>query len=416
MLAFSTARSLSGQTVGSESNWDARLAQVELHGVHIKWDPQRSTLVESWTRISTPFGVRAVLVYYRQQVRSLNEKFEFDKESCTVEDLVKAFVAVYPGYTYTRDPATGVLWVHPAALAYDQILPAKVKVRQDLNEVPLISGVWQKVVALGRIRYTTTILKDGTKNTYDCPVSLTAGTYTVRDMVNLCCVSLPNKGFHVDLSLTDDSCGVYPMIADVLTPTALAGVRDPTVGALCYWQSASDPATRNGLTPDQLIEKLSSGDARVRGIARDYFEMLRFATPDSDNLTQQAPPGEKRLWTAVALVRRFVRMERPDGAYQFIVNPLKEALSSGLLDDKPPLKVVAAMELARVRQDTSCLETVARIPLSAADVASVKQDMLRNLHYSKVLRTKMKDLNPDWPGFSKADIAAMEETDYFSLP
>ena len=42
--------------------------------------------------------------------------------------------------------------------------------------------------------------------------------------------------------------------------------------------------------------------------------------------------------------------------------------------------------------------------------------MLRNLHYSEVLRTKMKELNPDWSGFTRADIAAMEETEYFSLP
>ena len=415
-LAFSTAGSLSGQTVGRGSNWDARLAQVELHGVHVQWDPAHSSIVDSWTRISTPFGIRAVLVYYQDQLRSLNEKFEFDKERCTVDELVKAFVATYPGYTSTRDPATGVLWVHPASVAYDKILGAKVKVLRDLVEVPLITGVWQEMVSLGRIRSTTVTLKDSTRNGYDCPVSLPSGAYSIRDMINLCCVSLPDMGIRVVLSPNDGSCAINPIISGVFVPTARVGVQDPTVGALCYWRSTVDPAAEAGLTPDQLIEKLSSADAGVRSAARNYLEMMRFATPDIDNLAQQAAPGEKRLWTAVALVRRFVRMERPDGGFQFIVNPLKEALSSGLLEGKPALKVLAAMELARVRQDTSYLETVARIPLSAADVASVKQDMLRDLHYSKVLRSKMKELNPDWPGFSKEDIAAMEETGDFSLP
>lgn len=201
-------------------------------------------------------------------------------------------------------------------------------------------------------------------------------------------------GFHVDLSLKDGSCAVYPCISANLLLAHQLDVKDPTIGALCYWRSAMDPSGGAGLASDQLIERLSSGDAGVRSIARKSLDMMRRATPDSDNLTQQAPPGEKRVWTAVALVRRFVRMERPDGGYQFIVNPLKEALSSGLLDDKPALKVVAAMELARVRQDTSYLETVARIPLSAADVASVKQDMLRNLHYFESLENEDEGLEP----------------------
>lgn len=195
-LAFSTARSLNGQTVGSESNWDARLPQVELHGVHIKCNPEPGSFVVAWKRISTPFGIRAVLVYDHEQLSSLNVTFEFDKENCTVDELVKAFVAAYPGYTYTRDRATGVLWMHPAAVAYDQILAAKVRVPRDLIEVPLLTGIWQKLVSLGplRISGTTGGPKAAELNTYDCPVSLPSGTYSVRDLINRCCVSLPEHG------------------------------------------------------------------------------------------------------------------------------------------------------------------------------------------------------------------------------
>jgi hypothetical protein len=353
------------------------------------------------------------MVYYREDLLASAAKFKFERDNCTVDDLVKAFVAAFPGRTSTRDPRTGILWIYPQAMAYDQFLGGKVKLRRDLVDVPMLTGIWQKLIPLRPSELTTIFTKkEGTLNTYDCPVSLPSGIYSIRDLINQCCVALPHMGFRVVLSHTGSLPVVEPEVAGLSWLAGKFGVVDPTPGASVYWQCIAGPGATNGLTRSDLAADLSSTNATLRADARNYLAV--FMRADPDGWVQQAPPGETAAWIAVALLRKHVCTYGP--VFAPGVERLEESVAGDRLKDNPALRVVAAMEIARVTKRTSFFDEAMKVPLSAAEVANVKEDMIRNLHYSEVLRTKMMELNPGWPGFSRADIAAMEDTDYFSRP
>jgi hypothetical protein len=87
------------------------------------------------------------------------------------------------------------------------------------------------------------------------------------------------------------------------------------------------------------------------------------------------------------------------------------------LSSEPGLKALAAVELARFANDFGPLQEVAKQPLSAADIADVIHDLIRDLHYSDEVRDKLVELNPPWEGFSKKEIEELGRTDnLFSLP
>jgi hypothetical protein len=90
---------------------------------------------------------------------------------------------------------------------------------------------------------------------------------------------------------------------------------------------------------------------------------------------------------------------------------LKEDLSND-----PGLAVVAAMEIARVTNEDSFLDQVAKRHLSSAELSEVRYDMNRNLRYSAFVRAKLLALSPAWAGFSKTGIEALGRNDLFHVP
>ena len=182
-------------------------------------------------------------------------------------------------------------------------------------------------------------------------------------------------------------------------------------GDLYLWQSEIDGPGRPP-THGQIIDALASKDARVRSVARNYIEWS-WRVVEKDKLVSEATTTEKGIWTAVGALS-WART-RPVGWGRMPASGrLRKALQDDQeLADKPGLKALAALESARVTEDTTFLEQVAKRPLSASEITEVKPDMTRILLGSE-LCSESSGMNPQWAGFSKAEIEGLP-ANLFSL-
>jgi hypothetical protein len=242
------------------------------------------------------------------------------------------------------------------------------------------------------------------------PVDLPGGTYSVRDILNLCCVANPGRTFSVQTARIEKFCDVQPLAVTGFNPK----VHEVSPGALAYWRVEFDPAARTPPTLDQLMDVLGARDGRVRANARGYLD-LTLSVP-LGRLPDKVTPFEKSIWTDVAFLGEEAQMDFNGPIFLPFSTRLKEALKEEDWSGHPGLKALAAMEVARTERDTSFLEQVAKQPLSTAEIASVKHDMVRILRLSGFLRTKLQDLKPEWAGLSGGEIEALSRTDIFSLP
>jgi hypothetical protein len=280
-------------------------------------------------------------------------------------------------------------------------------------------------------------------DTYNYAVDLPAGIYSARDILNLCCVANQKTTFYIQLkqidvpkmlssvagsnlwynTVSNDNGsnliqrGVYFTVPGTVGPGRLVddGIGGIRAGDLYLWQSEIDPAIKGPPTLSQIVDALASKDPRVRSVARNYIEMC-WRVVDEAALVSEAGSTEKGIWTTVGVINRARTRSVALGK-----GPASDRMRKALQDDqeladKPGLKALAAMELARVTEDATFLEQVAKRPLSASEIADVKPDMIRSLRYSEFVRQKLLELNPPWAGFSKAEIQGLDLTNVFSLP
>jgi hypothetical protein len=417
-----------GQVIEIHSKWDAQLLGLELSDVHIS----TNSLVDAWQAIQHQYLIRTVLVLDKEHSR--NTPFAFDAARCTVSGLLEAFVAAYPDYTYTQDKQTGIIWLHPKALSYENILPAKVKLAKDALAIPMLSGVLDQLSQLSPLRVRSASRHSlSARGTFDYPVDLPQGIWSVRDIVNFCCVAHPGTMFYVSFS-GDDTYDITP------TTPASTFVHEISPTAIFFWQNEIGSTALGASTESDLVDALASVDARVRSEARKYCELCS-PRISSDAVVRHAPPGEKALWTAVGMLSIHARV--PGTTHLASLERIRRELENeGSSSNSPGIRALAAMELVRVagytldvvkRQqalnhpvpdeiitrangDSMAWERLVGIELSPASVSKVKYDMIRVLRYSKPVRDKLIELKVHWPGFSQADIEALGKTNIFSLP
>jgi hypothetical protein len=401
-----------GQVITTHSKWDAGLPAVELRDVHLQAD----SLNDSWQKQLGQLGVRTVL--YKPDLLKTQSKFVFDAEQCTVRNVLDAVVAAYPDFTYTQDGQTGVIWLHPKSVPYTSILGEKVKVRRTEIGVPMLTGVLDNLAhfeSLGvesPVRHSSNVL-----GTYDYPVDLPSGIYSVRDILNLCCIANPTRTF---FAWPDGkSTGVEPHLVDSFWKDG-----KPPSTVVAYWQSEVDNPNQGAPTEAQLTTALASNNPQTRWAARNYLSLCRGHIRLAD-LVRGAAPGEEALWTAVASCRESVRTREID--LPALERIRQELNGKSSLSISPGVKVIAAMELGlfgsgplagtpEADSAMAVFEQVARSPLSSSEISSVRQDMLRMTRRSKMIREKLTALKPQWDGFSKDDVDALDNTDIFSLP
>ena len=239
----------------------------------------------------------------------------------------------------------------------------------------------------------------------DWPVDLPEGEYSVKDLLNVCCIHCPNRSFVVHQYRDSWIVGL-----NVVT-FYQSDRHEPAPGALHYWRSQVDAMAPAAPTRSDLIDALASDQEETRLAARYYIDFARDQA-SLDDLVSQARPMEKAAWVAVGVISVY---SQDNTAPQLTVLTMRSALNDDL-PGQPGLKALLAMEFARTAQDTTFLKTAAKLPLSATEITGVKRDIEEALRRSPPLREKLLELNPQWAGFSRPEVEALGETNAFVAP
>ena len=383
------------------------LIQLELHNIHV----QAKSLNDAWQQISDQSGIRTILYTTYEQKSYQEIKFTFDSDKCTAGELLTALENGYPGCVHTQDKKSGVIWLHPRTVPYETILTNKVLIEKNVEAIPMQTGILGKFGSL-KI-YNAGSGGTITLNTFDHPVDLLAGNYSIRDILNTCCLANPNRTFFVSLGY-HQICFVRPLTVILFYGSG----HDVTPALLSFWKSNVDSTAKALPTEKQLIDTLADNDPRVRLAARNYIEFDLFEMFSKlGNLLSKSDTLEKSMWVAIANLN-VVAYTDPEGPILHLpeTDKMEKALKEEDWSGNTGLKALVAMEVARVTRDTTFLEQVAKQPLSVTAIANVKPDIIRTLRVSPYSRGKLLALNPQWAGFSKAEIEALSQTNIFSLP
>lgn len=395
-----------GQNIAEAAKWDKGILKLPLKGVHIKAD----SLNEAWQRISDQSGCRTILFSSYAQRPYQKVKFVFDSEKCTLAEVIEAFEKTYKDYTHTQDEKTGVIWIHTQAIPYESILTNKVKVEIDVKALPMQTGILERFKPLkiyGGGSGGTAML-----NTFDFPVDLGAGTYSVRDILNLGCLANPNRTFLVYLGY-NEMYMVTPLTVIILNLNRHA----LTPGGLFYWQSKLDSNAQALPSEEQVINVLASKDAKKRVAARNYVDLnLSTFFSKMRDLEEKADTWQKAVWVSLATLNLVANAEENEPLHLPETDRMEKMLKEKDWSDDLGLKALVSMELARLEKDSTYLKQAASQSLSTNDIASVQPDMIQILRYSEFVRTNLLALNPSWGGFARAEIEALGNTNLVSIP
>jgi hypothetical protein len=340
------------------SSWDERMPDITITDVNV----HELTLTESWQAFSFEYGLRAIL-YYDHTVQ-VNKPFSFARDSCLVRDLFDAFALEY-GLTWKADPVTSVHWFFPTDQAYEDILPAKVALSSNQHGLPMHSGV---LTALLTAMHRGELGRDGNElpvsihlggelfgRSMDFAMDIPGGTHSIRDIVNFCCVANPKATFVVS-----GETGLYITIVPI--NLIVSSAPTPTAGALEYWRSAIGPFEGAAPSQAQVLRKLADDSARVRRAARHYLVCARLGP---GKWAYNELEDEEAVWLSLALLNVYVRI---DGLpHDDLSLPLRSrATPQFLASCREDLAVLAALELARLFDDTSGLKQVSQRKISKA--------------------------------------------------
>ena len=175
--------------------------------------------------------------------------FVFNRDKVTGREILDALLREYAEFTYTQNPNTGIIWIHPKKLAYGDILNQRVKISHDAIGVPIYPDIYlplRKLLGPDFIETPSGISRP-LPHSYD--VDVMAGTYSAREILDLCCSANPSKAFWILQPGQTEAHAIYP------TPLAYPSpVAPPRVGALRFWELGIGKST-NGIPTYNRFEK-----------------------------------------------------------------------------------------------------------------------------------------------------------------
>ena len=281
VLVAGMAANCHAENIQLRSKWDEALLDMELHDVHI----EENFLLSSFDAIMNKYLLRANL-YLAHDDRV---QFGFDSEKATGKELLEALVGTYAAYTYTQDRETGVIWVHPKSIKYEDILNQKVAITHPAMQVPAYWGILEPLCNLLSPEVTRYIRVNGA-HSYDSSgrenmpssfcywVDLQAGVYPARQILNLCCVANPSAVFEIrsqpgrpGSSLTIDMRSSHLMN------------RFARAGALRFWEIEIGKSPNGTPGLDELRLALCNTDPRKRWAAVESGVSVRHKTFELGN-------------------------------------------------------------------------------------------------------------------------------------
>ena len=356
------------------STWDQDLTKLVLDNVKV----HASSFTGVWKDVSTEYLARSVLIASDRALEGM--PFDYESASCTVQDFYDAFAATC-GLAQVQDENTGVTWLHPVELAYDRILETRVQVVRDHLGLPMQSGILEPLGVNSTTGITVKQWGSAFRNTFDFAVDVPAGAYTVRDILNLCCVANPTKTFFVRVG----AGGVF-VTAVNLVPEKMRSV---PVGALNFW----DVEIRQGRgesvpTAEQVMGMLAHQEAEVRRAARSYLEAIIWSA-QVDEWVGRSSSTEQALWTCLGVTSVLVRSE--GATHRASIETMKRLATDDFLAEcEPGLAVMTALDLARLTEDARALEVVKKRNLGATELAGVTSDACRVAALSGYVRKALQ--------------------------
>jgi hypothetical protein len=355
--------------------WDNALPRILLSKVSIR----AGSLAEAWRSLSTRHLVRSALVLAALTTES--QPFEYESAECELAEIYDALARRY-GLAWTQDERTGVTWLHPRNLEYDHLLNARLQVEYSQPGLPMHIGILEPVVAGEATRAIVKQWGSAFLNTFDYAVDILAGAYTVRDVLNICCLANPTKTFLVRMAQN------MALIMDINLVSE--GDRLPE-GAIHWWNlEVLQRRSRSTPTDEQLCEALAARSAEVRYAARDYLELV-LSRVAVDALASHGISPARGLWASIGLCSVLVRSEW--ATHRASVKILRRYGTDSFLAQCPVnLALMSALELARLERDASALQIVMGRAFSSQDLAGVVSDACRvaglSSYVREVLRTR----------------------------
>ncbi len=333
--------------------------------------------------------------------------FSFRREKATCKELFDAFLTTYSNFTYTHDPKTGVIWFHPKGMNFNDILSQRVGIAQGAKQVPMFTDIYLPLLNL--LAHKIIDSREETPQSgmgftdpstgrpyipqpwlYD--VDLPAGAYSVREVLDFCCVANPTKAILVRPARpdSDQQGSAVIVLKDLIYANPLA---PPRVGAIRYWELEIGKSTNGIPSLEEVRAALCDPDSRKRCAASLYLEASQMNYALSD-LVGKANGSDQAVWTAIgikyALFRDaneyFLTRLMPQFFPQF-GNELKTI-------NNPDLALLLSLQLMVEKQDTKYFDAiVGKHTYSNEAIASIKPELVRMARSSKAIVDKLSKMN-----------------------
>lgn len=259
LLLFSESSVASDTGAFVPAEWDRALPSMELKGVALEGD----RMDRVWGKLGHQYFIRSNL--YMEDFEE-GAPFRFEADSCKAGELLDAVTAHF-GYVWTRAPESGVIWIHPNDVEFEDILADQVKIGREYVGIPLLTGVVEqvrRVLPPGTVvagRWSEFLVAAG-----DQPVCISAGSYSMREVLDVCSQWSPSKAFAV----------FHDTGLDVLE---ISSLRDEVTkglppGARLFWELNIGPlAEGEAPSDDDIGRALAAPEMRVRWASRMYLRM-----------------------------------------------------------------------------------------------------------------------------------------------
>jgi hypothetical protein len=351
------------------SKWDQGLLNLTIDNAKI----HAGSLLELWKEVSITYALRSVLVVSNTTVDK--SPFHYEAENYKVGDLYNIIAAAY-NLAWTQDRETGVAWFYPIEVNYSDILSIKIEVARHYLGLPMQSGILE-ILAVNCPDITVKKWDTLFRNTFDYAVDIPSGSYTIRDILNVCCVANSTKTFFLDIRNNNTNVTAINLVSE--------GAYSPPAGALYLWQTEIENSNGNVIpTRKQLLVALSDKEFKTRRASRNYLESIIWSF-ELDDLVSHWFSIDQALWTCIGITSIIVRTE--DATHQASIEIMKKLATDDFLNHcEIGLALIIALEITRLTSDGDAIKVIKeRIP-GMDELGEVISDACRIVAQSSYVR------------------------------
>jgi len=403
-----------------QSRWDKNLLSIKLSNVHI----DTNNFLGSWHEIGEKYLVRANLFYDEQAIND-NTYFYFNKQEATARELLDAYITTYPEFTYTQDNETGVLWIHPKRIKYNDILDQNINILTGAKNLPMYSGVYRPLCDLlaprlldsndpsvpffGSRRIDPDTKRPLISQIWFYDVDLPAGIHSVKNLLNYCCVANPTTAFAIGPMLDQPATQVI-YLNSLIYGNPIAQPRD---AAIKYWEDTRGKPAIEAPSAIEVGTALCDLDPRMRHSACLYFESC-LINYDGYEMIKDKEAIDQKVW--IVLGWEYVQLGAlaTNGFHIAMAhipnfkNDLDKIQNAGLA-------LLVSLELARENMDGGNVDAIiGRHKYTYNEINSILPELTRMARTSKAVRDKLLRMNLPIGDLIQPDISKLEDANYLT--